>query len=60
MKADYAWSKERDISAWLDRSRLNPTSGLGSRSGEAQVQEAVGRFVENVRPGLARLAELVD
>jgi len=60
VNADYAWSKEPDISAWLDRSRLNPTSGLSSRSGEAQVQGAVRRFVENVRPGLARLAELVD
>ena len=60
MSADYAWSKEPDIFAWLDRSRLNPTSGLSGRSGEAQVQQAVQRFVENVRPGLGRLAELVE
>lgn len=60
MSADYAWAKEPDIFAWLDRSRLNPTSGLSGRSGDAQVQQSVKRFVENVRPGLGRLAELVD
>ncbi|MGE4121031.1 MAG: hypothetical protein AB7F97_06015 [Solirubrobacterales bacterium] len=59
MSADYAWSREPDIFAWLDRSRLNPTSGLIGRSGEPEVQGAVQRFVENVRPGLGRLAELV-
>jgi hypothetical protein len=59
MGADYAWSKEPDIVAWLDRSRLNPTSGLAGRSGEADVQQSLQRFVENVRPGLGRLAELV-
>jgi hypothetical protein len=58
MNADYAWSKEPDIVAWLDRSRLNPTSGLAARAGEPAIQESMQRFVENVRPGLARLAEL--
>jgi hypothetical protein len=59
MNADHAWSKEPDISAWLDRSRLNPASGLSSRSGEPQVQRAAQRFIENVRPGVTRLAELI-
>jgi hypothetical protein len=58
MNADYAWTREPDIVAWLDRSRLNPTSGLAARSGEPAIQQAMQRFVENVRPGLARLAEL--
>jgi hypothetical protein len=60
MSADYAWTKEPDIFAWLDRSRLNPTSGLSNRAEDAQIQQAVKRFVENARPGVRRLAELVE
>ena len=60
MEADRAWSKEADIQAWLDRSRLNPTRGLRSRLGDPRVQQSSRRFADNVRPALARLAELVD
>lgn len=56
--ADHAWSREPDIAAWLDRARINPTSGLAAHLGEPQVQQTIQRFVENVRPGLTRLAEL--
>lgn len=55
--ADYQWSKEPDIAAWLERARLNPTRGLRQRSGEPQVQAAMKRYADNVRPGLANLAK---
>jgi hypothetical protein len=58
MRADHAWSQEPDILGWLDRARLNPGSGLAARAGEPQVQDAMRRFVEHVRPGLGRLAEI--
>jgi hypothetical protein len=60
MQADRAWAREPDISAWLDRSRLNTSRGLRERRGDPQVQQALQRFAENVGPGLARLAELLD
>jgi hypothetical protein len=60
MKADRGWSAEADISEWLERSRLNPTQGLRSRAGDPEVQEAARMFAENVRPGLARLAGLLE
>lgn len=60
MRADLAWSREPDISRWLEESRLNPMRGLRARSGEPQVQRASRRFTEAVRPGLARLAALVE
>lgn len=60
MRADRGWSKETDISEWLERSRLNPMQGLRGRFGDPQVQQAAQRFAANVRPGLARLAELIE
>ncbi len=60
MRADRAWSKEADISDWLERSRLNPMRGLRGRLGDPQVQKASRRFAENVGPGLTRLAELIE
>ncbi len=60
MRADRGWSMERDISDWLERSRLNPAQGLRGRSGDPQVQQATQRFAENARPGLARLSQLLE
>jgi hypothetical protein len=58
MAADRAWSQEKDLQAWLERSRLNPMRGLRSRWGEARVQQASRRFGELVRPALARMTAL--
>jgi hypothetical protein len=60
MRADYLWSKEADIADWLERSRLNPARGVRERFGEPEVLQALQRFVEHVRPGLARLAVLIE
>jgi hypothetical protein len=59
LNADARWSKESDIAEWLNRARLNPARGLKQRSAEPRVQEARNRFVENVRPGLAKLEQLL-
>ncbi len=59
MKADRAWSNEADISAWLERSRLNPTQGLRSRSADPQVQQALQQFAGNVGAGLSRIVQLI-
>ena len=58
MNADYSWTQEPDIAAWLGRTRLNAMSGLSAYAGEPEVQQSLQRFVENVRPGLGKLAEL--
>jgi len=58
MKADYRWSKEPDIAEWLERTRLNAARGLRQHSDEPRVQQAWGRFVANVQPGLANLERL--
>jgi len=59
MKADYLWSKEPDITDWLERARLNPSRGLRERTNEERVMRAFQRYLENVRPGLEKLRQFV-
>ena len=59
MTADYLWSKERDISDWLEGARLNPMRGLRERRGDPKVQAASRRYVESVRPALENLRKLM-
>jgi hypothetical protein len=60
LQADYLWSKEPDISEWLERARLNPTRGLRQRRNEEQVLRAYQRYFANVRPGLDKLRKLIQ
>ena len=46
--ADREWTRHDDLTAWLDRSRLNASRGLSAHLGDSRVQDAVGRFVANV------------
>jgi hypothetical protein len=57
--ADYLWSKDPELSAWLDAARLNPTRGLRQRKHEPQVQRASKRYAENARGALENLARLL-
>jgi len=59
LKAESLWSKDTALSEWLERSRLNPSRGLRQHMGEPQVQRARKRFVENLRPGLEKLQQLL-
>lgn len=56
--ADGSWSKQPDISGWLDRSRLNTARGVATHADDPAVQDALLRYLTNIRPGLARLGEL--
>jgi hypothetical protein len=59
-RADYRWSKEADLAAWLERARLNPMQGVRARAAEPRVQSAVKRYVENVGPALEKLQSFVN
>ncbi|HVP66186.1 MAG TPA: FAD-dependent oxidoreductase [Anaeromyxobacteraceae bacterium] len=59
LRAERLWSREADISEWLERSRLNPMKGLRARLGDPAVQLASRRFAESVGPAVVRLTELV-
>ncbi len=55
LTADYLWSKEPDLTDWLDHSRLNPSRGIRQRRDDPQVRQASKRFAENVRPAIEKL-----
>jgi hypothetical protein len=57
--ADYLWAKEPDIAAWLESARLNASSGLRKRMDDPQVKQAMTRFVNNARPGIAKLTKFL-
>jgi hypothetical protein len=53
--ADREWSRQADLAAWLDRSRLNASRGLSAHLHEPHVQQAMARFVTHVRPATSNL-----
>jgi hypothetical protein len=59
LEAEGRWSKDSALSDWLERARLNPARGLRQRGDEPRVQRARKRFLENVRPGLEKLQQLL-
>lgn len=59
MSADRMWSKEPDIADWLERARLNTARGLRQHFDRPKVQDAMARYLANVRPALATLAAMV-
>jgi hypothetical protein len=58
LTADFSWSQQPDIAAWLDRARLNATRGLRARVGEPEIKAKMARFVAAIRPALAKLRTL--
>lgn len=58
MKAESLWSREPDITDWLERARLNPSRGLRRRRDDREMRAPGSRFLTNVRPGLANLERL--
>ena len=60
MQADRLWTKEADLNEWLGRSRLNPTRDLRLHFGDPTAQALMTRFMQCVRPGVARLAALLQ
>jgi hypothetical protein len=56
--ADYGWSKAPGVSAWLERSRLNPARGLRRRQGP-DIERSAKRYAEHVRPALEKMKRFV-
>lgn len=59
-RADYRWSQQPDIAAWLERSRLNALRGMLKRAAnDARVREGLQRYVKYVAAGLKNLETMV-
>jgi hypothetical protein len=52
------WLSEPDVSAWVAESRLNLLGALPDHVDEPSVQEAIKRYLTNVRPAIQRLTQL--
>ena len=58
-RADYQWTQQPDIAAWLERSRLNISRGMLKRTGDARVREGLQRYLTHVTAGLKKLNAMV-
>jgi hypothetical protein len=58
-RADYRWSRQPDIAAWLERSRLNALRGMLTRAGDARVREGLQGYLKHVTAGLGELEAMI-
>ena len=58
MSAQAAWNNEADLVTWLTGARLNAVSAMNDHLGDPKMQSALGRYITNFEPGLARLEKL--
>ena len=59
MQADYGWSRDPAITAWLERSRLNVARGLRSRTDDSRLQPAAARYAQNAGAAVDNLRRLL-
>ncbi len=58
-RAQAAWNSDPDLGAWLERSRLNASRGLGEHMTEPQMQSALARYFEYEEPAIENLDRLI-
>jgi hypothetical protein len=58
MRAQDLWLRDRDLSKWLDRSRLNAASGIRDHLTEPRTQSALDRFFANTERAIMNLDAL--
>ena len=57
-RAEIIWATDPDLSAWMQRSRLNATCGIGDHQGDPQMKAALGRLFTNIEPAIKKLEKL--
>lgn len=58
MTAAGRWLKDPELNEWIEKSRLNLLRGVADQAGDPRMQQALGRYIEFLQPGIARLQEL--
>ena len=54
-RAEIAWTADRDLFSWMQRSRLNATSGIRDYLDDPQMKSALARLFANIEPAIAKL-----
>ncbi len=57
-RAEITWASDPDLSAWLQRSRLNATCGMGNYQEDPQMKAGIGRLFTNIEPAIKKLGKL--
>jgi hypothetical protein len=52
------WLGDADLSAWMERARLNAARGIGARHGDPRMRSALTRLFANAEPAVTNLAAL--
>jgi hypothetical protein len=58
-RAETIWTREPDLAAWMEQSRLNAARGIGDHLGDPRMQSAIHRFLSNTDPAVANLEKLI-
>jgi NAD(P)-binding Rossmann-like domain len=53
------WLGDADVSAWMERARLNAARGIGARLADPRMKSALTRMFANAEPAVARLETLL-
>jgi hypothetical protein len=54
-RGEVLWATDPDVSAWMQRSRLNATCGIRKHEDDPQLKAAINRYFINVKPAIAKL-----
>jgi NAD(P)-binding Rossmann-like domain len=58
-RAEIIWVTDPDVSAWMQRSRLNATCGIGDHQADPQMKSALARLFTNIEPAISKLERLI-
>jgi len=56
--AQFNWSQDRDLAAWIERSRLNVSRGTKERRHEPEIRAPLQRLKQSMGPALENLVRL--
>lgn len=58
-RAEIIWATDPDLPAWMQRSRLNATCGIGDHQGDPLMESAPARLFTNIEPAITKLQTLM-
>jgi len=58
-RAELIWITDPDLSAWMQRSRLNATCGMADHQGDPLMESALARVFTNFEPAIDKLGTLL-